>query len=72
MKSEINSNEVRVTGDKLYSDSQKIGYVFGNEECESNGIYTIKGLEVYRKEKKVGYACNGYVRLKDGTLWQYL
>lgn len=71
--SEINSNEVRVQGEKLYSRKQKIGKVFGNEKGQSDGTYIVYGTGVYKNQKKVGYACsNGNVRLKDGTLWQYI
>lgn len=67
------SNEVRVDGGILYSNRQKIGDVFGNENCQSDGIYTIKGTGVYRNQKKVGYACqDGTVRINDGTIWQYV
>ncbi len=70
--SEINSNEVRVQGEKLYSNRQKIGTVFGNENGQSDGTYIVNGTGIYRNQKKVGYASNGTVRLEDGTLWEYI
>ena len=71
--SEINSNEVRVSGENLYSNKQKIGNVFGNENGQSDGTYVVNGTEVYKNHKKAGYACgDGTVRINDGTFWQYL
>jgi len=65
------SNEVRVSEENLYAGNKRIGYVSGNENCESNGTYTIEGDGVYRNDQKVGYSCgNGEFRIKDGTLWK--
>ena len=69
MKCEINL--VRVSGGSLYSNKQKMGNVFGNEDGQSDGTYTVNGTEVYKVHKKVGYVCeNGTVRIHDGTFWQ--
>lgn len=73
--SEIKSNEVRVSGEILYSNEQKIGNVFGNENGQSDGTYVVNGTEVYQNHKKIGYVCEdgtGTVRIKDGTFWKYL
>lgn len=65
------SNELRVSGESLYSNKQKIGNVFGNENGQSDGTYIVRGKEVYQNHQKVGYACeDGTVRIKDGTYWQ--
>lgn len=66
------SNELRVSGESLYSYKQKIGNVLGNENGQSDGTYVVKGNEVYKNHQKAGYVCNGFVRLNDGTLWKYL
>ena len=72
MKGEIKSNEVRVRGDKLYSDNQRIGYVFGNDDDQSDGIYIVLGTEIYQDGKRMGYDCqDGTVRINDGTFWKY-
>ena len=72
MRGENKSNEVRVSGESLYSNKQKIGNVFGNENCRSDGTYIVNGTEVYQNHKKVGYACDdGTVRMNDGTVWKY-
>ena len=67
------SNEVHVSGSNIFLNNKRIGYVVGNEDCKSDGNYTIEGTNVFCRGQKVGHECGtGEFRMKDGTIWQYL
>lgn len=67
------SNEVHVSCGNIFANNKRVGYVIGNENCTSDGTYTVEGTDVYCRGQKVGHECGvGEIRMNDGTIWQYL